>query len=64
METQTLVAVLIPYLLLVYGFTAYCLVDVHRAESVRYLPTWAWSLICLLWAPFGGLVYLFAGRDR
>jgi hypothetical protein len=44
------------------GFDAFCLVDIARASQVRYLPKWAWALICLAQAPGGGLVYLCVGR--
>jgi phospholipase D-like protein len=30
---------------------------------VRYLPKWAWVLICLVSVPFGGIVYLIVGRE-
>jgi len=25
------------------GFEIFCLVDVARAEEIRYLPRWAWA---------------------
>lgn len=43
-------------------FDAFCLVDIVRASQVRYLPKWAWALICLAQAPLGGIVYLSVGR--
>jgi Phospholipase_D-nuclease N-terminal len=56
---------LLPVVVLAVAFDAYCLVDLIRAKSVRHLPKWAWGLIIvLLSAPWGGLIYLFAGRDR
>ena len=54
-----------PFLLLVaigIGFDGYCLADIARASQVRYLPKWAWALICLAQAPGGGIAYLCAGR--
>ena len=56
-----------PFLLLValgIGFDAYCLADIARASQVRYLPKWAWALICLAQTPAGGIAYLCAGRAR
>lgn len=44
------------------GFDAFCLVDIARASQVRYLPKWAWALICLAQTPAGGIVYLCVGR--
>jgi hypothetical protein len=47
---------------LAVAFDAFCLVDIARAERVRYLPKWAWALICLIQAPGGGIAYLSLGR--
>jgi hypothetical protein len=52
---------------LAVGFVVFCLVDVVRAEKVRYLPKWAWAILCLgigLTIPFGGILYLAIGKDR
>jgi Phospholipase_D-nuclease N-terminal len=56
-------AALLPVLLLMLAFVGYCLVDLARHE-VRYLPKWAWAVICLISIPFGSLVYLLVGRKR
>jgi hypothetical protein len=55
-------AALAPLLVLSLSFVIYCLVDLSRNE-VRYLPKWAWMLICLCSIPVGGIVYLLVGRD-
>jgi uncharacterized integral membrane protein len=55
-------AALVPILVLALAFVVYCLVDLSRNE-VRYLPKWAWALICLLSVPLGGIIYLLVGRD-
>ena len=47
---------------LAVGFDAFCLVDIARADEVRYLPKWAWVLICLVQTPGGGIAYLSLGR--
>ncbi|MHB1593295.1 MAG: PLDc N-terminal domain-containing protein [Streptosporangiaceae bacterium] len=44
------------------GFAGYCVADVVRATEVRYLPKWAWALICLVQIPLGGILYLTIGR--
>jgi hypothetical protein len=44
------------------GFDALCLADIARAGQVRYLPKWAWALICLAQTPGGGIIYLSIGR--
>ena len=49
------------------GFDALCLADIARAGQVRYLPKWAWALICLAQTPLGGIIYLsigWVGRAR
>lgn len=61
---RTLLA-LIPLLALLAGLIVYCLVDLVRARSVRYLPKPVWALIIVLVsAPFGALAYLVFGRNR
>jgi hypothetical protein len=49
-------------LVLAAAFDAFCLSDIARASQVRYLPKWAWALICLVQCPGGGIVYLCVGR--
>jgi Phospholipase_D-nuclease N-terminal len=49
-------------LALAVGFDAFCLVDIARAAQVRYLPKWAWVLICLAQTPGGGIAYLSIGH--
>lgn len=56
------VAALVPLILLGLAFVAYCLYDLSRTE-VRYLPKWAWALICVISIPVGGIVYLLVGRS-
>jgi Phospholipase_D-nuclease N-terminal len=53
---------LILFLALAAAFDAFCLIDIARASQVRYLPKWAWALICLAQCPGGGIVYLCIGR--
>lgn len=43
-------------------FVAFCLADIARADAVRYLPKWAWALICVSQVPSGGIAYLSVGR--
>jgi len=44
------------------GFDVFCLADIVRAAQVRYLPKWAWALICLIQTPLGGIMYLSIGH--
>ncbi|HUB39360.1 MAG TPA: PLDc N-terminal domain-containing protein [Streptosporangiaceae bacterium] len=52
----------IGFLALAAAFDGFCLIDIVRAGEVRYLPKWAWALICLAQCPGGGIVYLCVGR--
>jgi Phospholipase_D-nuclease N-terminal len=56
-------AALLPLIVLGVAFVAYCLIDLAR-HDVRYLPKWAWALICLASVPVGGIIYLIVGRDH
>jgi hypothetical protein len=49
-------------LALAVGFDVYCVADIARAAEVRYLPKWAWVLICLIQTPGGGILYLSIGH--
>ena len=52
-------------LFLLGALIVYCLVDLIRAPSVRYLPKPVWALIIVLVsAPLGALAYLVFGKDR
>jgi Phospholipase_D-nuclease N-terminal len=55
-------AALVPVGLVALAFVGYCLWDLSRS-NVRYLPKWAWALICLASIPVGGIVYLLVGRN-
>ncbi len=55
-------AALAPIVVLAVAFVAYCLWDLSRSR-VRYLPKWAWAVICVVSVPAGGIVYLLVGRD-
>jgi drug/metabolite transporter (DMT)-like permease len=55
---------LLPIIGLAVVFDVYCLADVIRAKSVQRLPKGVWAVVILISAPWGGLAYLFLGRDR
>ena len=55
-------AALLPALLLAVLFIAYCLRDLARAEQVRWLPKWAWGIVCVVSVRLGGLLYLLLAR--
>lgn len=63
--SHQLVYALAPILILAVSFDVYCLIDLIRAKSVRHLPKAVWAIIIVvISAPWGGLIYLFLGRDR
>jgi hypothetical protein len=57
-------AALAPVVVVAVGFVVFCWVDLARAREVRYLPKWAWAVICVVSIPLGGIVYLVLGRPR
>jgi len=59
-----MLAALVPLIVLAAAFAVFCLLDVARAAEVRYLPKWAWAIICLISVPLGGIIYLVLGRVR
>lgn len=49
-------------LLVAAGWMALWAVELSRAREVRFLPRWAWALLCVFWVPAGAIAYLIAGR--
>lgn len=60
----TAIAILsIPLVTFAAGFVAFCWWDILRRRAVRFLPKWAWAMVCLVSVPLGGILYLAFGRD-
>ena len=57
-------AAVVPIVVIAVAFVVFCLVDLVRADQVRYLPRWAWAIVTLVSVPLGGIVYLILGRRR
>lgn len=53
---------LIPVLAVAVAFVVYCWYDLAQVSRTRYLPKWAWAIICVITIPLGGLAYLLLGR--
>jgi hypothetical protein len=54
--------IVIPLLVVGVAFLAYCYVDIARIPATRYLPKWAWCIVCIISIPLGGIAYLLVGR--
>ncbi|MGA2829538.1 MAG: hypothetical protein ABSF03_25905 [Streptosporangiaceae bacterium] len=52
-------------IVLAVAWDGFCLHDLFRADpaKVRYLPRWAWAVVCLISCPWGGLLYVIVGRN-
>lgn len=61
---NTVIAALIPVAVVAVCFEVFCLVDLVRAEEVRFVPRWAWAIICIIAIPLGGVAYLLLGKVR
>lgn len=55
-------AAIAPIILVALVFVVVCWVDIAR-HDVKYLPKWAWAIICIISVPLGGIVYLLVGRE-
>jgi hypothetical protein len=64
LTVNSTIAALIPFIIVLVAFQVYCLLDLYRANQVRYFPKWLWVIICFLSVPIGGIVYLVFGRER
>lgn len=58
------IELLLPALVVAVGFLGYCFFDLYRIEEARYLPKWAWAIICSASIPLGGILYLLLGRGQ
>jgi hypothetical protein len=54
--------VLLLALALLIGWEILCLGQVLQARRVRFLPRRVWAAACLIFIPFGGILYLLIGR--
>jgi hypothetical protein len=60
-----LISVIVLGVALVAAWDGFCLYNLARADpaKVRYLPRWAWAIVCLISCPWGGLLYVIVGRN-
>lgn len=55
---------ILPVLAVALAFVGYCWYDLARMPGTRYLPKWAWAIVCVVTIPLGGLAYLLVGRSE
>ena len=60
---RTTVAAWAPLIAVVLGIVVYGVVSVWRGP-VRWLPRWAWTVVCLVAMPWGAIVFLLFGRGE
>ncbi len=55
---------LLPLVLLLGAVVVYCLVDLVRSPTARYLPKPVWAVVIVFGSvPIGAILYLVLGRD-
>jgi hypothetical protein len=59
----TMILIIVLAVMLAVAWEVFCLRDLVRADRARYLPKWAWAVVCLVSIPWGGLIYVIFGRD-
>ena len=64
MTDATLLAALVPVMIVSFGIVIYALVDLSRTPEPAHLPRWAWVIISLVSMPLGAIAYLVWGRPR
>ena len=46
------------------GWMALWVIELSRADEVRFLPRWMWALLCMFCIPASAIAYLIVGRVR
>ncbi|MBP6005415.1 PLDc N-terminal domain-containing protein [Candidatus Saccharibacteria bacterium] len=57
-------AAILPLVILVLAIDTYCLIDIYKHNSSRYLPRWAWAIIVLGSFPLGAICYLILAKKQ
>lgn len=55
--------IIVPLILLVCLYLGACFYSIFKSVHVKYLPRWAWALVCIISIPLGGILYFIVGRD-
>ena len=55
---------LAPLILVLIIYVLFCIRDIIKAQTTRYLPKWTWILICLVSIPLGGILYFIIGKEK
>ena len=63
-DIATLLPLIIPLILVQLGLAVFCLIDLSKRQTVKYIPRWAWAIIILLGELIGPVIYLLVGRSE
>lgn len=63
METAELLQLLIPYIIVQYGLSIYCIVDILRKGTANLSKGW-WIVICFFSGIIGPILYFTMGRRK
>jgi Na+-driven multidrug efflux pump len=63
METSELIKILIPYIVVQYGFALYCIIDIIR-KGTDNLSKPIWIAIVFFSGIIGPVAYLLVGRRK
>lgn len=63
METSEIIKILIPFIVVQYGFAAFCIIDILR-KGVANINKGLWIAICLLTGFIGPILYLTIGKRK
>ncbi|QPS71887.1 PLDc N-terminal domain-containing protein [Lactococcus garvieae] len=57
------IRIIIPLSFLGLIYLGMCVYSLAKIPQVKYLPKWAWAIICIVSVPLGGIFYFIFGRD-
>lgn len=62
MSIEQYLPFIIPLVVIQLGLMVFCLFDLSKRETVKYLPKWGWVLVVVLGELLGPIIYLLIGR--
>lgn len=64
MSIEQYLPFIIPLVVIQLGLMVFCLLDLNKRETVKYLPKWGWILVIVLGELLGPVIYLLVGRGE